>query len=71
MSELQEIDIFVKPDGTVKVEVRGVKGQKCLELTKKIEELLGGQIIERIHTDEFHELEQEQTTNEHLRQRGV
>jgi len=70
MSEIQEIDIFVRPDGTVKVEVRGVKGQKCLDLTKKIEELLGGKITERVHTDEFHEAEQQQTQDDRLRQRG-
>ena len=60
MSEIQEIDVFVKPDGTVKVEVRGVKGGKCLELTEDLENLLGGQITERIHTDEFEQAEQEQ-----------
>ena len=60
MSEIQEIDVFVKPDGTVKVEVRGVKGGKCLELTADLEELLGGRITERIRTDEFDQAEQEQ-----------
>ena len=60
MSEIQEIDVFVMPDGTVKVEVRGVKGKKCLDITKGIEELLGGQIVKREHTHEFDEAEQEQ-----------
>lgn len=60
MSEIQEIDVYVAPDGTVKIEVRGVKGGKCLDLTKELEALLGGQIRERIHTDEFEEIGQEQ-----------
>ena len=64
MSEIQEIDVFVNTDGTVKVEVRGVKGQKCLALTAKLEELLGGSIVERIHTDEFQQSEQEQLQEE-------
>jgi hypothetical protein len=37
MSEIREIDIYIKPDGTVKLEVRGVKGTKCLELTEELE----------------------------------
>ncbi|MDW7680726.1 MAG: DUF2997 domain-containing protein [bacterium] len=66
MSEIQEIDVFVKSDGSVKIEVRGVKGQKCLDLTKGIEQLLGGKIMERIHTDEFHAAEQEQTQDDRI-----
>ena len=62
MSELQEIDIFVKPDGTVKVEVRGVTGKKCLSITENIEKLLGGKITERIHTDEFEQLSDNELT---------
>lgn len=61
MSEIQEIDVLVRPDGTVTVEVRGVKGRKCLTLTEGVEALLGGTIIERIHTDDFHQTEEEQS----------
>jgi len=67
MSEIQEIDVYVKPDGSVKIEVRGVKGQKCLDLTKDIEQLLGGRITERVHTDEFNAAEQEQTQDDWTR----
>lgn len=71
MSEIQEIDVFVNTDGTVKVEVRGVEGQRCLALTAKLEELLGGSIVERIHTDEFHEAEEEQVQEESQTQRNT
>jgi Protein of unknown function (DUF2997) len=69
MSEIQEIDVFVAPDGTVKLEVRGAKGKKCLDLTRDIEELLGGDIAERIHTDEFDQAEEEQTQADSIDQR--
>ncbi len=59
MSEIQEIEVILKPDGTVKLEVRGVKGEKCLALTQDLEKLLGGGVVERIHTDEFSQAEQE------------
>jgi hypothetical protein len=31
LNELQELDIAIHPDGPVQVEVRGVKGPKCLD----------------------------------------
>ncbi len=43
MSELQEIDVYIAPNGTVKVEVRGTKGEACLTITKGLEAMLGGQ----------------------------
>ena len=55
MSELQEIDVFIEFDGTVKVEIRGVKGKKCTGLTKTMEQLLGGEVIDRNYSDEYHE----------------
>ena len=45
--ELQEIDVFVAPDGSVSIEVRGIKGPGCLELTKGLEAALGNQITAR------------------------
>ena len=70
VSEIQEIDVFVKADGTVTIQVRGVKGPQCLPLTEKLEALLGGAIIDRVHTDEFHEAEQSQTQRDRLEQRS-
>jgi hypothetical protein len=55
MSELQEIDVFIEFDGTVKIEVRGVKGRKCTSLTKNMEQLLGGEVVDRNYSDEFNE----------------
>lgn len=51
--EIQEIDVFVQPDGTVKLEVRGVKGPQCVDLTAPVEKLLGGQVLSREKTPEF------------------
>ncbi|MFH1118166.1 MAG: DUF2997 domain-containing protein [Pseudomonadota bacterium] len=69
MSEIQEIDVIVKPDGTVRLEVRGVKGRKCLALTEGIEELLGGAVSERVFTDEYEQENVEQTLEDTLEQR--
>jgi len=67
MSEIQEIDVFIQPDGTVKLQVRGAKGPQCLDLTRGLEELLGGRITERVHTEEFDEATQEQEERLHQR----
>jgi hypothetical protein len=53
--ELQEIDVFVDKNGEVKIEVRGVQGQTCLDLTKNLEAILGGEIVTREMTAEAQE----------------
>jgi hypothetical protein len=61
MGEIQEIDVYIQDDGSVRIEVRGVKGAKCLDITAQMEELLGGDITARDLTDEYHEQAQEDT----------
>lgn len=65
MSEIQEIDVYINPDGTVKFEIRGVKGKKCLVLTEDLIKQLGGQdaVIEHIKTGEFDEELDQQAGN--------
>ena len=55
MNELQEIDVYISPNGSIKVEIRGAKGKKCLSLTKEMEELLCEQILDRTLTDEYNQ----------------
>ncbi|MCT0198264.1 DUF2997 domain-containing protein [Synechococcus sp. CS-1325] len=50
--EIQEVDVFVAPDGTVQLQVRGVMGGNCLSLSKGLEQLLGGEISSREMTPE-------------------
>ncbi len=45
--DIQEIDVFVAPDGSVRLQVRGVQGRGCLTLTQGLEQLLGGEITSR------------------------
>ena len=56
--ELQEIDVFVEKDGQVKIEVRGVKGMSCLDLTKDLEAVLGDRVTNRELTSEADETSQ-------------
>ena len=53
--DVQEIEVFIDKDGQVRLEVRGVKGASCLDLTAALEQALGGQVIEREMTPEAYE----------------
>lgn len=50
--EMQEIEVTIGKDGQVQLQVRGVQGLKCLEITKELEEALGGEILARIMNPE-------------------
>jgi hypothetical protein len=56
--ELQEIEVFIEKNGQVRIEVRGVKGLSCLDLTKDLERVLGGQVQDRQLTAEAYEAAQ-------------
>ena len=57
--EMQEITVVIDKDGQVRVEVRGVKGASCLDVTKGLEEALGGQVEDRQMTPEAQEVGEE------------
>jgi hypothetical protein len=54
--ELQEIEVSIAPDGTTRIEVRGVSGATCLDLTADLEAALGGEVTEREMTAEAQEV---------------
>jgi hypothetical protein len=64
--ELQEIDVFIEKDGQVRIEVRGVKGGSCLDITAALEQALGGQIAEREMTAESYETTQESVLDQQI-----
>lgn len=39
--KLEEVEVEIAPDGTVKLWVKGVDGPRCIELTAELEALLG------------------------------
>jgi len=58
--QLQEINVFIDKDGQVKLEVQGVEGMTCVDLTKELEDLLGGEVLQRELTHEAQATVQEQ-----------
>jgi hypothetical protein len=53
--EIQEVGIKILPTGEVRINVEGVRGERCLKLTEDIEKLLGNDIILREKTYEFYQ----------------
>lgn len=51
-----KISVKVLPDGSVKLEVKGIKGEKCLNFTKDFEEAIGD-VVQRYYTSEFYQKE--------------
>ena len=66
--EIHELAVTIEENGQVRLEVRGVKGEGCLELTKELEAALGGQVLSRQMTAEASDTCAEQT-QQHLWQK--
>ncbi|NDJ54672.1 MAG: DUF2997 domain-containing protein [Chloroflexi bacterium] len=54
----QEVEIIIKPDGTVEEQVIGVSGPDCEKLTRSIEDALGD-VIERERTADYYDNQEE------------
>jgi hypothetical protein len=57
MNLQREITITIDKEGKPTIEVKGVKGKKCLDLTRDLEKALGGKVLERSMTSEATQLE--------------
>jgi len=57
---MQSIKVRIKPDGTSVVEVNGVTGPSCKDLTRNLENALGS-VTSDEPTREMYEKSQEQT----------
>jgi hypothetical protein len=53
MPTKQEIEIVIKPDGTVEEKVTGVSGPDCEKVTEAIERALGD-VVKRDHTPDYY-----------------
>jgi len=70
MPEVQEVEVFIRPDGSVELKVRGVKGPRCREITAGLERALGGAAISFEPTAEYHDVPLDERDRPHL-QDGV
>jgi hypothetical protein len=50
--DAQEVEVTINKTGQVQIQVRGVKGTQCLEITEELEQALGGKVTVRELTPE-------------------
>ncbi len=62
----EKIDIFIHADGRVEIQVCGVKGEKCLEVTKAVEEALGGKVLREVTSEMYEEPKTTETDKQKL-----
>ena len=54
MAKKEELEITIAPDGTVNVLVKCGPGTKCVELSKFLEDALGGEVLDRHFTGDYY-----------------
>ncbi|MGQ9675536.1 MAG: DUF2997 domain-containing protein [Chloroflexota bacterium] len=64
---MQEMEIIIDKEGKVTVTTKGIKGPRCLEVSKALEEALGT-IEDRGFTSEYYE--QPVDINDYLREQS-
>ncbi len=45
--EIQEVEVTIDASGKVEIQVHGVQGDTCLDITRPLEEVLGNIILQR------------------------
>jgi hypothetical protein len=53
--EVQEIEVTIDENGQVLIHVSGVKGEACLEITRPLEQALGGQLTREMTPEALEE----------------
>ena len=65
----KKLIIKIKKDGTIEAETKGIKGKKCEDYIKLIEELTDSKVVEKEYTKEYYENDEElinQNRDKHL-----
>ena len=65
---MEEVRVSIDDEGNVKVTVFGARGPRCLEVTEKLEAMLGGE-LEREFTSEYYQVEEEEKQRQKLQDR--
>ena len=55
----KKLIIKIRKDGTIEAETKGIKGKKCEDYIKVIEELTDSKVINKEFTQEYYENEEE------------
>jgi len=53
--DVQEIEVTIDENGQVQIHVRGIKGDACLDITRPLEQALGGQLTREMTPEAMEE----------------
>jgi hypothetical protein len=53
--EVQEIEVTIDENGQVQIHVIGIKGDACLDITRPLEQALGGQLTRQMTPEALEE----------------
>jgi hypothetical protein len=53
--EVQEIEVTIDENGQVQIRVIGIKGEACLDITRPLEQALGGQLTRQMTPEALEE----------------
>lgn len=59
----KKLKIKLLPNGIIEMETVGIKGKKCMEYTKFMEDLVNGKIQKQKYTDEYYQEEETYNNN--------
>lgn len=67
----EQLIIKIRKDGTIESETKGIKGKKCSDYIKIIEELTDSKVVRKEYTKEYYEnenvnIQQEQELNKNF-----
>ncbi|WP_323735853.1 DUF2997 domain-containing protein [Methanosphaera sp. ISO3-F5] len=54
----KKLIIKIRKDGSIEAETKGIKGKKCEDYIKVIEELTDSKVVNKEHTSEYYENEE-------------
>ena len=58
----KQLQIRIYPDGKIDAKTIGIKGERCIDYMKMLEQLLDAQIVESAFTDEYHQSQIQETS---------
>lgn len=64
----KKLIITIKKDGTIEAQTSGIKGKKCEDYIKLVEELTNSKAVNIEYTPEYHEQEEEVQNTQRKRQ---
>mgnify|MGYP000823035231 CR=1 FL=1 len=62
----KQLKIKLLPNGEIKMQTLGIKGKRCLDYSKLLEELADAKIVSQELTSEYYETEEYETEQDNL-----